>query len=103
MAEFIKFPGAPADRPSAEFEAVGTDTKADRDTLHAEAFRDLEGKISDCTIMAIIAVQLAEPFINTRSDKAERALFAVCHVYEMLKKLSADYQAAYYDERPPAE
>jgi hypothetical protein len=66
---------------------------------HAEAFRDLEGRISDCAIMAIIAVQMAEPFINTRNDEAERALFAVCHVYEMLKKLSADYQAAFYGEQ----
>jgi hypothetical protein len=42
---------------------------------------------------------MAEPFINTRNDEAERALFAVCHVYEMLKKLSADYQAAFYGEQ----
>jgi len=67
--------------------------------LHAEAFRDLEGKISDCAIMAHIALQMAEPFLNTRDDQAERALFAVCHVYEMLKKLNADYQAAFYGEQ----
>jgi hypothetical protein len=97
MADVIKFPGAPADRPFADPEAGGADT--DIEALHAEAFRDLEGKISDCTIMAIIALQMAEPFINTRNDEAERALFAVCHVYEMLKKLSADYQAAFYGEQ----
>jgi hypothetical protein len=67
--------------------------------LHAEAFLDLEGKISDCALMAHIAVQMAEPFINSRDDRAERALFAVCHVYQMLKKLNADYQAAFYGEQ----
>jgi hypothetical protein len=72
MADVIKFPGAPADRPFADPEAGDTDTETDIDALHSEAFRDLEGKISDCTIMAIIAVQMAEPFINTRNDEAER-------------------------------
>jgi hypothetical protein len=42
---------------------------------------------------------LAEPFINNRDDRAEQALFAVCHIYEMLKKLNADYQAAFYGEQ----
>jgi len=83
-----------------DFPAVERDvSEREVNDRHAEAFRDLEGKISDCTIMAIIAVQMAEPFINTRDDDAERALFAVCHVYEMLKKLSADYQAAFYGEQ----
>jgi hypothetical protein len=49
--------------------------------------------------MAHIAVGLAEPFINNRDYKAEQALFAVCHVYEMLKKLNADYQAAWYGKK----
>ena len=83
------------DFPAAERE-VSEQEVNDR---HAEAFRDLEGKISDCSIMAHIALGLAEPFISTRDDKAERALFAVCHVYEMLKKLDADYQAAFYGEQ----
>jgi hypothetical protein len=88
MSTVIEFPGAERE--------VNEQEVNDR---HAEAFRDLEGKISDCTIMAIIAVQMVEPFINTRNDESERALFAVCHVYEMLKKLSADYQAAFYGEQ----
>jgi hypothetical protein len=49
--------------------------------------------------MAHIAIGLAEPFINGRDYKAERALFAVCHVYEMLKKLDADYRAARYGKK----
>jgi hypothetical protein len=74
-------------------------TERDEDEIHAEAFRDLEGRISDCALMAHIAVGLAEPFINNRDYKAEQALFAVCHVYEMLKKLNADYQAAWYGKK----
>jgi hypothetical protein len=64
---------------------------------HAEAFRDLEGRISDCVLMAIIAVHTAEPLIN--GPDGEKALFAVCHVHQMLKKLEADYQAAFYGEQ----
>jgi hypothetical protein len=89
MADVVKFPGAPPDREISD----------DGDRLHAEAFRDLEGRIHDCSLMAHIAVGLAEPFINSRDYEAERALFAVCHVSEMLKKLSADYQAAFYGEQ----
>ena len=89
MNNIVEFPGA--DREICEHEV---------NDLHAEAFRDLEGRISDCAIMAHIAVGLAEPFINNRDYKAEQALFAVCHVYEMLKKLNADYQAAWHDEKP---
>jgi hypothetical protein len=88
MSNVVDFPLP--DRPITEEEV---------DKLHAEAFRDLEARISDCAIMALIAVQLAEPFVNTRDDKAEEALFAVCHVYEMLKKLKADYQAAFHGEQ----
>jgi hypothetical protein len=88
MNNIVEFPGA--DREISEHEV---------NDLHAEAFRDLEGRISDCAIMAHIAVGLAEPFINNRDYKAEQALFAVCHVYEMLKKLNADYQAAWHGEQ----
>jgi hypothetical protein len=74
-------------------------TERDEDEIHAEAFRDLEGRISDCAFMAHIALGLAEPFINKRDYASERALFAVCHVYEMLKKLDADYRAAWYGKK----
>jgi hypothetical protein len=77
MSNVVDFPGA--DREVSEGEV---------NDLHAEAFRDLEGRISDGAIMAHIAVGLAEPFINNRDDRAEQALFAVCHIYEMLKKLN---------------
>jgi hypothetical protein len=91
MSDVVPFPGA---KPGPEVH-----TERDEDEIHAEAFRDLEGRISDCALMAHIAVGLAEPFINNRDYKAEQALFAVCHVYEMLKKLNADYQAAWYGKK----
>ena len=69
------------------------------DEVHGRAFRDLEDRISDCAIMAHIAVGLAEPFINNRDCKAEQALFAVIHVADMLKKLKADYEGAWYAEK----
>jgi hypothetical protein len=88
MTNIVEFPVIEREISAQEVERV-----------HAEAFRDLESRIDDCKIMAIIAVQLAEPFINSRDDKAERALFAVCHLYEMLKKLKVDYQAMWHGEK----
>ena len=91
MSDIVPFPGA---IPMPEVH-----TERDQDEIHAEAFRDLEGRISDCAIMANIALGLAEPFINKRDYVSERALFAVCHVYEMLKKLDADYRAAWHGKK----
>jgi hypothetical protein len=47
MSDITEFPGSP-NRPTTEDET---------DKLHAEAFRVLEGRISDCVIMAGIATQ----------------------------------------------
>jgi hypothetical protein len=49
--------------------------------------------------MATIAVQMAELAIEGRDDKHERAMFAVFHVAVMLKKLKADYYAAWHGEK----
>jgi hypothetical protein len=84
----IEFPTA--DRPIAEDEI---------DKRHSEAFRDLEGRIDDCAIMASIALQMVEPAIRGREDKHEKAMFAVFEVAKMLKKLKADYQAMWYGEK----
>jgi hypothetical protein len=70
-------------------------SEAETDRLQAQAFRDLEGRIGDCVIMASIAVQIAEYAIEGRSATAEKAMFAVFHVAEMLKKLNKDYLAVY--------
>lgn len=83
-----------------EFPTVDREVSEDEvDKRHAEAFCDLESRIHDCAIMAIIALQMAEPFINGRDDKAEEAMFAVWQVAKMLKKLDEDYQAAYHGEQ----
>jgi hypothetical protein len=51
--------------------------------------------------MASIAVQMAEHAIEGRDDKHEKAMFAVCQVSVMLKKLKKDYDAAWHGERRP--
>ena len=51
--------------------------------------------------MASIAVQMAEHAIEGRDAKHEKAMFAVFQVAVMLKKLKADYHAAWHGERRP--
>jgi hypothetical protein len=76
-----------ADRPIMESEI---------DTLHAQAFRDLEGKICNCTSMAKIAAQM----VIDEDDGTDRELvFAVVHVFEMLDALKAGYYAGWHDEK----
>jgi hypothetical protein len=60
--------GAP-DRPITEQEV---------DRLHSKNFRDLEGRINDCAIMAAIALEMAMPVIVGISPQHERAQFAIC-------------------------
>ena len=60
MSDIIEFPGPP-NRPITENET---------DKLHAEAFRVLEGRISDCVIMAGIAAQRALPLATTHTRQA---------------------------------
>jgi hypothetical protein len=72
--------------------------EAEIDRLHSAAFRNLEGGISDCVVMASIALELAERAIKGRQNKHEKAMFAVFEVARMLKRLKADYHAAWHDE-----
>ena len=58
----------------------------------------LKKGILDCANMSVIALQLAERTIPGRDSKADQAMFAVFHVVDMLKKLKADYEAAFYAE-----
>lgn len=83
MTEIIEFPARA--RPIAESEV---------DKLHAEAFRDLEGRISDCVWMSVIALEMAERAIEGRNDKHEKAMFAVFETAKKLKQLQRDYYAA---------
>ena len=87
MSEIIQFPGA--EKPERE------QSETDIDASHAEAFRDLESKINDCVIMAIIALDATSHACFNRSNKNEKALFSVCQVARMLKTLKKDYLAVY--------
>jgi hypothetical protein len=91
MSNVVEFPGGkpPAEGYSEEYV----------DKLHAEAFRDLEGHIGDCVMMASIAVQMAEGAIEGTDARHEKAMFAVFQVAVMLKKLKADYHAAWHGEK----
>jgi hypothetical protein len=91
MTDVIPFPSAV---PAPEVH-----TERDENEVHAQAFRDLEGRIDDCAIMASIALQMVEPAIGGREDKHEKAMFAVFEVAKMLKKLKADYQAMWHGEK----
>jgi phage-related minor tail protein len=83
-----------------EFPTVEREVSEDEvDKLHADAFRDLEGRIDDCAIMAKIATEMAARAIEGRDDKHETAMFAVFQVAAMLKKLKADYQAMWHGEQ----
>jgi hypothetical protein len=87
MSNVVEFPSS--DRPITEDEI---------DKLHAEAFRDLEGRISDCVWMSVIALEMAERAIEGREAKHEKAMFAVFEVAKRLKQLKADYYAAWHGE-----
>lgn len=93
MSEIISFPGA-SGAPEASY------SEGDVNALHAEAFRNLEGRISDCLWMSVIALEMAERAIQGREDKHEKAMFAVFETAKRLKQLKADYQAAWYGEKP---
>ena len=90
MSNVVEFP--PSDRPEHQW------TESEVDKLHAEAFRDLEGSISDCVWMSIIALEMVERAIEGRDDKQEKAMFAVCESVIKLKKLKKDYYKAWHNE-----
>jgi hypothetical protein len=79
MTDVIPFPSA---------ETPPEDRSADE--IHAEAFRDLEGHISDCVCMGQIATDL---MANTKTTDSKLA-FAVFHLTEMLLNLEKYYDAA---------
>jgi len=87
MSNVVEFP--PSDRPITESEI---------DKLHSKNFRDLEGRISDCSIMAAITLELVAPVILGGEPKHEKAMFAIHTISNMLNKLKSDYQAAYHGE-----
>lgn len=82
MSELIEFPGREPPPEGYSEHYV--------DKLHAEAFRDLEGWISDCQCMAKIAAQL----MSNATTMDSELVFAVFNTSQILKALMADYQAA---------
>jgi hypothetical protein len=87
-AEIINHPSA-ADRPVSE---------QDVDRLHSKNFKDLEGRINNCALMAQIAMDLVIPLIMGIEPEKEKAQFAIGNAVAMLEQLQIDYQAAYYGE-----
>jgi uncharacterized membrane protein YqhA len=73
-------------------------TEEQIDRLHSKNFRDLESRLSDAEIMAVIAMEMVERAIEGRELKHEKAMFAVFEVARRLKKLQADYMAAWHGE-----
>lgn len=83
----IEFPGNP---PAEGF------SKAYIDKLHSEAFRDLEGSLSQCVKMSSIAAQLMS---DADDGKDSNLMFAVFHLNSMLDALNAEYYARWHGER----
>jgi hypothetical protein len=73
-------------------------TEQEVDRLHSKNFRDLEGRINNCALMAAIAMDLVIPLIMGIEPEKEKAQFAIHNVAQMLKQLQTDYQAAWYGE-----
>ena len=89
-ADILTFPGEGLpDRPITEQEV---------DRLHSKNFRDLEGRINNCAIMAAIAMDLVIPLIVEIEPEKEKAQFAIHNAAQMLKQLQIDYQAAWHGE-----
>ena len=89
-ADIIRFPGdGTQDRDITEQEV---------DRLHSKNFKDLEGRINNCALMASIAMDLVIPLIMGIGPEKEKAQFAIGNAVNMLNQLQTDYQAAYYGE-----
>jgi hypothetical protein len=89
-ADILTFPGdGLPDRPVTEQEV---------DRLHSQNFKDLEGRINNCALMAAIAMDLVIPLIMGIEPEKEKAQFAIHNAAQMLKQLQTDYQAAWYGE-----
>jgi hypothetical protein len=78
-----------------EFPALLTGPTPDsqRDRLHADAFRDLEGPLCDCVHMAVIARHLAANAVIQDGD-------LIGHTAEMPEALQVNYMAAYEESKP---
>jgi len=76
----VEFP--PSDRPEHQW------TESEVDKIHGRSLRDLEGHISDCVWMSVIALEMVERAIEGRDDKQEKAMFAVFETGKEAKQSS---------------
>lgn len=67
-----------------------------RETEHARAFRELEGDICDCAMMAKIAATMMSE--TDRQQYPDELIFAVMHASNMIEDLKKAYYAAYRSE-----
>ena len=94
MSEIVQFPGS---QPVAGNPVSEDDT----DTLHSEAFRDLEGEIHDLGLIGEIAEPLIMSCTIGKEDsmrKLELAQFAVLRLTQMLKEFEANYRKRWHNE-----
>jgi hypothetical protein len=92
MSDVVPFPGV-TDATGASDDAG----ELDRNERDAEAFRDLEGPISDCRVMAQIAHQIA----SDEKGLSAELTYSIFHTLQLLNKLEADYQAMWHGEVTP--
>ena len=92
MSDVVPFPGA---MPAPEVH-----TELDPNEIHAQAFRDLEGEVSDLDRMGEIAQNL---IMNCAAKEdsfhdLELATFAVWQLAKMAKEFRANYQKRWFGE-----
>lgn len=93
MSEVVQFPGAEA--PPEDY------SERQVDTVHSEAFRDMEGEVCDLDRMGEIAHNLMMQCAAREESlhELELATFAVWQLAKMLKQFRADYDKRYYGEK----
>jgi hypothetical protein len=68
-----------------------------RETEHAKAFRELEGDICDCAMMAKIAATMMSE--TDKQQYPDELIFAVMHASNMIEDLKKSYYAAWESEQ----
>jgi hypothetical protein len=92
MSELVQFPGTQA--PPEGY------SKNHVDTVHSEAFRDMEGEVCDLERMGDIARGLIME-CAARADRLrelELAVFAVWQLAKMTREFKESYQKRYHGE-----
>ena len=93
MSNIVEFPDlAPAEGYSETYV----------DKLHAKAFRDMEGKVTDLERMGSIAESLLAELCCDKDNVRSMGLtnFAVQHLADMLRAFHSGYHRSWYNEKP---